>query len=90
MDLLAFVEQDGRAHLVDARMYGTQQTLMTARSGPEGSGPGTARFGGAQGGLLGAQFSDDGTRFFVGLETGLTVYTVDTMRRRAFGDGSVV
>mmetsp|Transcript_17434 Transcript_17434/g.49023 ORF Transcript_17434/g.49023 Transcript_17434/m.49023 type:complete len:334 (-) Transcript_17434:439-1440(-) len=78
IDLLAFSEHESSVHLVDARTFGTQQTLLPVN--PERDGLNVS----------GISFSPDGSRFYVGLDEALQMYEVESAKRRSFPQGTLV
>lgn len=72
LDMLAFTEHRGRAHVADTRMFSKFQTLHVA--GMPTIEPD----------ISGLAFSPKGEKLFVGLEDGIVEYSVDSCGRRSF------
>ena len=72
LDVLAFSEHRGRAHIADARMWPRQQVLHV-NGAPE-----------LEPDISGITFSPCGQRLYVGLEDSIVAYHVDTGARRSF------
>lgn len=77
VDLLAFTEHDTAFHLVDSRMYGTQQVVQIAAPEVEAD-------------ISGLAFSPDGSRVFVGTCDGINEYVVDVAARCSFQCGALI
>jgi len=80
MDLLAFAEQEGRAHLVDTRMLDKKQVLKLPASGASTR----------ENMVAGMHFAPDGTRLALACEAGISVWDVDTSTRRTFSDAELL
>ncbi|KDD71854.1 hypothetical protein H632_c4285p0, partial [Helicosporidium sp. ATCC 50920] len=72
LDLLAFAEHRGRAHLLDTRMPSRRQVLEVG--GGDGLEPD----------ISGLAFSPRGDRVYVGTEDGVEAYLIDAHARRGF------
>ncbi|GAB4818511.1 hypothetical protein N2152v2_005557 [Parachlorella kessleri] len=73
LDLLAFSEHKGRAHLLDMRVWGQQQQVLEVRQAGE-----------LDLDISGLAFAPSGRRLYVGTEEGIAMFEVDTMARRGF------
>lgn len=80
MDLLAFAEQEGRAHVVDTRMWCQAQVARVP-----GGGSGLR-----ENPTAGMSFSPDGTGLLLACETAVYLWDVDTDTRLTFADASVL
>lgn len=77
VDLLAFTEHVSHVHVVDARTFNEQQTIRVATTGQDVP-------------ITGLTFSNDSKKMFVGLESAILDFDVDTSSRRRFAYGSLV
>ena len=77
VDLLMYSEHVSYINLVDTRTFNEKQTIRVAA-------PGTDQH------ISGVCFSPDSKAVFVGMESTVLEYDVDTMRRRCFPEGSII
>ncbi|KAJ3380156.1 hypothetical protein HDU84_006149 [Entophlyctis sp. JEL0112] len=77
VDLLMFSEHMSYVNLVDARTFNETQSVRVAPANSDQH-------------ISGITFSPDSKTIFVGLETAVLEYDVDTMSRRSFPAGSLL
>ncbi|KAI8847633.1 WD40-repeat-containing domain protein [Chytridium lagenaria] len=77
IDLLMYSEHVSYVNLVDARTYNERQTIRVAPPHSDQH-------------ISGISFSPDSKNVFVGLESTVLQYEVDTMSRRSFPEGSII
>ncbi|KXN69371.1 WD40 repeat-like protein [Conidiobolus coronatus NRRL 28638] len=77
IDLMVYSEHVSYINVVDARTFNTRQVIRAAPSGHDQN-------------ISGVAFSPSAKSIFVGLESNVLEYKVDTTTRRCFGAGTII
>ncbi|KAJ3386037.1 hypothetical protein HDU92_002749 [Lobulomyces angularis] len=77
IDLLMYSEHVSYFNLVDARTFNQKQSIRVSQAGGEQH-------------ISGIAFSPESKNIFVGLESTILEYQVDTLSRRCFPEGSII
>lgn len=90
LDMLAVSEHEERVTLVDARTWGSRQSLVLNPIGVEGSSPSSPGSSGRGLDISGLAFTPSGSRLWVGMDGCCMSVDIDSVKRRTFGTASVV